>query len=169
MSGSRSRKMVVDVTDSDNDNVPVASTVLNPATSPTLVPGNAWELSFNLGCVLDRIVLDCLQVAPFLNGSSKAVYDAKFFHKLLGLYGHGLKQNHLTEAKCPREWYESGWPPEKGQFHFNDCQDPELEEQARAMYARVYGGPPNNGGISAQFLRGIVLYWKQGLEVNWAD
>jgi hypothetical protein len=41
-----------------------------------------------------------------------------------------------------------------------------LGEQARAMYARVYGGPPDNGGISAQFLRGVVLYWKQGMEVN---
>jgi hypothetical protein len=156
----------VDVTDSDSDDAPVASDVLNLAPLQSLVPGNAWELSFNLGHVPEWIVLDCLQVALFLYGRSKAMYDAKFFHKLLGLHGHGLKQNDLTEAKCPQEWYEPGWPPEKGRFHFTDCQDPELGEQARAMYARVYGGPPDNGGISAQFLRGVVLYWKQGMEVN---
>jgi hypothetical protein len=34
----------VDVTDSDSDDVPMASAVLNPAPSPTLVPGNAWKL-----------------------------------------------------------------------------------------------------------------------------
>jgi hypothetical protein len=83
--------MAVDVTDSDSGDVLVASALLNPAPVQSLVPGNAWELSFNLGHVPNRIVLDCLQVAHFLYRRSKAVYDAKFFHKLLGLHGYGLK------------------------------------------------------------------------------
>jgi hypothetical protein len=34
---------------------------------------------------------------------------------------------------------------------------------------KCMASPLDNGGISAQFLRGVVLYWKQGMEVNWVD
>jgi hypothetical protein len=132
-------------------------------------PSSPCEKPFDFGKMPPTIVEACGKVAPLLYGRKGVEYDTQFFHSVLRLNNSGLREKDLQDVVCPPAWLRA-WPPSAdGRQNFVDCEDPRLKVDAREMYIQVYGAPPDNEGVSSNFLRGMYVFREQKGDVNWAD
>jgi hypothetical protein len=132
-------------------------------------PVSPWKSPFDFGTMPPTIVEACGKLAPFLFGRQGAEYDTEFFHNVLLLSNSGLREKDLSDVVCPQEWFQA-WPASAdGRHNFIDCADPKLKAGASEMYIQVYGAPPDNGGVSSNFLRGMYVFREEKRDVNWAE
>lgn len=129
-------------------------------------PWSPRENPFDLGGLPAKIVDECGKVAPFLHGRTGATYDSEFFHNVVWLNIFGLSEKDLTDITIPQEWLLSWLASAEGRYNFNDGKDPKLKNGAKEMYIQVYGAPPDNRGVSSNFLRGVYMFQEEEVDVN---
>jgi hypothetical protein len=107
------------------------------------------------------------KVAPFLDGRG-GVYDADFFHNVVGLCNRGLPVSWVGKA------YDLDilryWVPHlrfKYRLPLSNCSDPAMATLFVDHHYAIYGGPLDNGSFSMKYLRAAWATFKERKEINW--
>jgi hypothetical protein len=133
-----------------------------------------WDAPFDLAGFPTVLRGLLVAAAPCLLGREKAVYDAEFFRRVVGLYAEGLLPKEVTDIHVPPEVYEDEWVggdgPNKTRFPLDRCSNKVTWDLFLMQYQRVYGDVPDNKAISLTFLRACCYYYqaKKKHKVNWA-
>ena len=127
-------------------------------------PISEWDAPFDLAGFPTLLRGLLVAAAPCLLGREKAVYDAEFFRRVVGLCAEGLLPKDVTDVHVPPEVYEHEWVggdgPNKTRFPLDRCSNKVNRELFLLQYQRVYGDVPDNKAISLTFLRACYYYYQ---------
>ena len=135
---------------------------------------SVWDVPFDLSQFPKELQASLVAVAPCLLGREDAVYDAKFFNKVIGLCNLGLLPKDVTNVHVPSELYKGDYTAREGanksRYPMDKCIDPIARDLYTKRYMKVYSDVPNNKAFSLTFLCACMFYYQdKANRVDWAS
>jgi hypothetical protein len=132
-----------------------------------------WAQPICVRGIPPHVAARMVEAAPFLVGSTHAVYDAQFFHKQLGLCCRGLLVEEISTKECPDHLWASTWPlHEDGQTaraRILGCRNVALKVEFLKLYKKVYGQKPDNGCFMQKFVCTATLLIISKKDMNFVE